>query len=310
MQRFVLLILLMLQASELAAKDFTQAQYESAIESGLSRLGAARRDQNPIRSAEGEQSAYEAFARYTGEREVSGWVCTITRFLSPDEMLIRFHGIGVAAALSTITKYGAACQSGSVEYRVLASDSTKAREVFREFSVGKEVRISGWLLAPSLQHMSPGPTASASRPVLDLNSGMKDHIEREGARIAAEKEQNAALAKADEERRAADQKKSGEVGKRLAKLIVQQLSECYRPPAGAPAGLDKLGVRLSFQLRPDGTLAAPPKATSGTASARGGAIEAAERAVLACQPYSLPANAYDAWKRVEVDFNPSQLFGR
>lgn len=96
----------------------------------------------------------------------------------------------------------------------------------------------------------------------------------------------------------------------LISRITRRVEECYRPPVGAAAGLEGLRVTLIFDLRPDGTLAGPPKAvrTDGTRLTPA-AAEAAERAVVGCQPYDLPKDKYDFWKGVELDFNPKGLFG-
>lgn len=96
----------------------------------------------------------------------------------------------------------------------------------------------------------------------------------------------------------------------LISRITRRVEECYRPPVGAAAGIEGLRVTLIFDLRPDGTLAGPPKAvrTDGTRLTPA-AAEAAERAVVGCQPYELPKDKYEFWKGVELDFNPSRLFG-
>ncbi len=96
----------------------------------------------------------------------------------------------------------------------------------------------------------------------------------------------------------------------LISRITRRVEECYRPPVGAAAGIEGLRVTLIFDLRPDGTLAGPPKAvrTDGTRLTPA-AAEAAERAVVGCQPYDLPKDKYEFWKGVELDFNPKGLFG-
>ena len=96
----------------------------------------------------------------------------------------------------------------------------------------------------------------------------------------------------------------------LISRITRRVQECYRPPVGAAAGLEGLRVSLSFDLRPDGTLVGPPRVKrSGGARFDPAAIEAAERAVVGCQPYDLPKDKYEFWKGVDLDFNPKDLFG-
>jgi colicin import membrane protein len=109
-----------------------------------------------------------------------------------------------------------------------------------------------------------------------------------------------------------DQQLSASEASRLVGMLVQRIEECYRPPVGAAAGLEGLKVRLSFDLRRDGTLTGPPRATGvdGAAVSRL-AAEAAERAVLDCAPYAmLPPDKYEFWKGVDLTFNPKHLFGQ
>lgn len=98
----------------------------------------------------------------------------------------------------------------------------------------------------------------------------------------------------------------------LVSMLTSKIEECYRPPVGAAAGLEGLKVRLSFDLKRDGTVVGTPRATNidGSAVSRL-AAEAAERAVLGCQPYDmLPPDKYDFWKGVDLDFNPKRLYGQ
>lgn len=98
---------------------------------------------------------------------------------------------------------------------------------------------------------------------------------------------------------------------RLVGLLTRRIQECYRPPVGAAAGLEGLKVRLSFDLNREGSVIGTPRATGvdGAPVSRL-AAEAAERAVFGCQPYDmLPADKYDAWKGVDLIFNPKDLFG-
>lgn len=87
-----------------------------------------------------------------------------------------------------------------------------------------------------------------------------------------------------------------------------QIQACWNPPVGAEEA-EKLIVRLRIQFRPDGTLSRDPELLNkgGTTYFRI-AAEAAMRAVLRCQPYTLPAHKYDVWKDVEVTFDPRDMF--
>ncbi|HEX2018325.1 MAG TPA: hypothetical protein VGO17_05235 [Aurantimonas sp.] len=89
-----------------------------------------------------------------------------------------------------------------------------------------------------------------------------------------------------------------------------QIQRCWSPPAGvSEAG----SLRISIQLRldPSGALETVPQIVGG-----GGdgsmveriAGEAALRAVRRCAPYNLPAEKYETWADVIVNFDPSQMF--
>ena len=108
-----------------------------------------------------------------------------------------------------------------------------------------------------------------------------------------------------------DKQLSASESARLVGLLIRKIQECYRPPVGAAAGLEGLKVRLSFDLNREGSVVGTPRATSvdGAPVSRL-AAEAAERAVFGCQPYDmLPPDKYEAWKGIDLIFNPKDLFG-
>lgn len=88
-----------------------------------------------------------------------------------------------------------------------------------------------------------------------------------------------------------------------------QVQRCWNIPAGA-ADAQNLRVSVQFRLDPSGALEGSPRVISGGGS--GGveraAAEAARRAVSRCAPYTLPADKYDAWADVIVNFDPSDMF--
>lgn len=93
-----------------------------------------------------------------------------------------------------------------------------------------------------------------------------------------------------------------------------QVGRCWNVPVGAP-NANELIVLMHIQLRPDGTLMAPPefvdesRYNSGDAYYRA-AADAARRAVIQCQPYTLPAQKYETWREIEMQFDPSMMAGR
>ncbi|MBK5949576.1 hypothetical protein CH339_03515 [Rhodobium orientis] len=88
-----------------------------------------------------------------------------------------------------------------------------------------------------------------------------------------------------------------------------QIGRCWSPPIGA-AEAEGLLVKVKMQLNRDGTVAAPPKViNTGSSQFFPAAASAATRAVLRCQPYQLPADKYDAWEEVIVNFDPREMLG-
>lgn len=69
-------------------------------------------------------------------------------------------------------------------------------------------------------------------------------------------------------------------------------------------------VTVSMRLDPSGNIIGEPdvNASGGSASTRGTLAASARRAVQRAQPYQLPADKYDSWSEVVVNFDPSQMF--
>lgn len=88
-----------------------------------------------------------------------------------------------------------------------------------------------------------------------------------------------------------------------------QVQRCWNIPAGA-ADAENLRVSVQFKLDRSGQLEGSPQIIRGGGSAgvERAAAEAARRAVSRCAPYTLPAEKYDAWADVIVNFDPSEMF--
>jgi outer membrane biosynthesis protein TonB len=73
---------------------------------------------------------------------------------------------------------------------------------------------------------------------------------------------------------------------------------------------EELNVTVRIWLNPDKRLAAPPQVVStGTSPRYRAAADAAVRAVLQGQPYTmLRDETYDQWKYMDIDFDPKQMF--
>jgi len=70
-------------------------------------------------------------------------------------------------------------------------------------------------------------------------------------------------------------------------------------------------VTVRIQFRKDGSLAADPIVLNRSALPLFQiAAEAATRGIRKCAPYSfMPPAKYEAWKDVEVNFDPREMFG-
>ena len=107
---------------------------------------------------------------------------------------------------------------------------------------------------------------------------------------------------------------SGAPGAQLSQSEIDalraRLTQCWSPPPGIDA-TTKIHVALRVLLKPDGSLVQQPVLVEASASALGPALaESAERAVLACQPFTmLRPEHYDQWKDLTLDFDPHELLG-
>nr|WP_321455941.1 cell envelope biogenesis protein TolA [uncultured Cohaesibacter sp.] len=87
-----------------------------------------------------------------------------------------------------------------------------------------------------------------------------------------------------------------------------QVAQCWSPPIGA-ADASQLVVKIEFGLDRDGNISSGPEPFEYPASQFGvAAVESAMRAVRRCAPYTLPADKYDAWRRVRITFDPKDMF--
>lgn len=80
----------------------------------------------------------------------------------------------------------------------------------------------------------------------------------------------------------------------------------WNPTKSSIAQPDQYVVVVRFHLDRDGRLSAPPNVVStGTGPHYQAAAQAAKRAIVLSQPFDMfsPSN-YDAWKDVEISFNP------
>jgi outer membrane biosynthesis protein TonB len=88
-----------------------------------------------------------------------------------------------------------------------------------------------------------------------------------------------------------------------------RLRDCWNLPAGAADSKD-LNVEVRILLKQDGSLSAEPTVLNrSTNPFFQVAAESALRAVRTCAPFDfLPLAKYEAWKDIEVNFDPQYMF--
>lgn len=98
----------------------------------------------------------------------------------------------------------------------------------------------------------------------------------------------------------------------LSTMIRKQITPCWNPPAMSEnPGI--VTVTLRIKLKPSGQVDGTPgvRAVSGGTSNNQAYVTAfigsVRRAVLRCAPLQLPADLYDAWSDVELNFDPRDV---
>jgi hypothetical protein len=99
----------------------------------------------------------------------------------------------------------------------------------------------------------------------------------------------------------------------LVDALKNQIAQCWSPPVGAPHP-ERLIPEFHLFLAPDGRVAQPPQLAADSASQATSdpfmraAVDAARRAIYTCQPYKLPADRYNDWRDITIDFDPRKMF--
>ncbi len=89
----------------------------------------------------------------------------------------------------------------------------------------------------------------------------------------------------------------------------RQIAQCWNPPISVRDAQDLI-VRVAIELNPDGSLSAMPRVIGGTSHPSFNvAAEEATRAVSRCEPYRLPAEKYDLWQEIHINFDPREMLG-
>jgi len=94
----------------------------------------------------------------------------------------------------------------------------------------------------------------------------------------------------------------------LVDLLRKRLQGCWTIPPGAREA--QLIVKVHFALNADGTVSGVPEVMNGSADPLFQATaQSAVSAVMDCQSYDfLPADKYDLWRDITINFNPNQMF--
>ena len=92
-----------------------------------------------------------------------------------------------------------------------------------------------------------------------------------------------------------------------------QMRRCWSVPAGA-ANAQSLVVRIKVFLRPDGSLAQPPQLIDSSRLQSGdsyfrAAADSAMRAIRRCAPFRMPADKYQSWREIDLNFDPREMLG-
>lgn len=90
-----------------------------------------------------------------------------------------------------------------------------------------------------------------------------------------------------------------------------QMKKCWSFPAGARAG-DDLAVIVRVSLTPNGMVSDGPVVVNRnqlTDPFFRAAAESVLRAIRRCQPYQMPAEKYERWRDLELNFDPKFMLG-
>jgi hypothetical protein len=92
--------------------------------------------------------------------------------------------------------------------------------------------------------------------------------------------------------------------------LIDRLTGCWDVPVGVRNARD-LSVIVHIQFKRDGSLQSDPVVVNrSTLPVFQVAAEAAVRAVQRCAPFTfMPVAKYEAWKEIEVTFDPKKMFG-
>ncbi len=106
-----------------------------------------------------------------------------------------------------------------------------------------------------------------------------------------------------------DQTMSATEASFLAGLMRQAVSRCWNINAGLD-GIERIVVKVEVKLTRDGRLIGTPRVVNNIPSPLfRDAADSAVRALVQCEPYSLPPDKYEGgWEFMVLNFDPSRMF--
>ncbi|MBO0904450.1 hypothetical protein J1C47_12440 [Jiella sp. MQZ13P-4] len=168
---------------------------------------------------------------------------------------------------------------------------------------------------PQLRPSRPQPTETKKpeKPAEKPSKPAQDDSQFDADKIAAllNKEKSAGGGARRSQQQASlggDRKTGGKLSQSELDALRGQVSQCWSPPAGvSEAGALRVTIRM--RLDPSGGLEGRPELVEGGggSTVERAAADAALRAVIRCAPYKLPAEKYDTWSEVLLNFDPSQM---
>lgn len=170
--------------------------------------------------------------------------------------------------------------------------------------------------APAQAETAKAPDRKDSdKPVKEASSKPKSEDKALDDKIAAllnkEKASGGGAKRSTQQSSLGGEKNTG--GEKLSQnemdALRQKLGGCWSIPAGVDDA-ETLKVSVRFHLDRSGELEGRPEVVKGGAASGPGrtAAESAVRAVQKCAPFNLPADKYDTWSEVVVNFDPSDMF--
>lgn len=107
-----------------------------------------------------------------------------------------------------------------------------------------------------------------------------------------------------------DQINAANEGSLLLAAIVGRIRDkgCWNIQAGGELAASQI-PKIQFELNQDGTVRGEPRVMNAQGSPQFQlAADAAKSAVLRCAPYPLPADKFQLWRKVTLDFDPREMF--